>query len=129
MFKKSKRLTAIAMSAVMMISLGACGNKNESASVAEETESAAQTASETAPGGITMPDKPEVDMTLNTGDVILDLNFDDGSLGNFKTFTSGGNVSIAVSDKQLKCDIKTIGNLDYSNQVFYDGFALAYRYG
>lgn len=66
----------------------------------------------------------------DTDDNLVGVNYvenGDFSLGveNWDTFiTGGGDAEFTVNDGVGKVDIKSTGNLDYSVQLFYDGFPL-----
>ena len=61
---------------------------------------------------------------LADGDKIIDVNFDDNDISKFFTYTNGGACEIKADDGQLAVNITKTGDKDYSNQVYYDGFAL-----
>ncbi len=59
-----------------------------------------------------------------TGQVLVDIPFDDGGTGGFVIYTNGGSCEILNADGALAVDITDCGNLDYANQVYWDGFSL-----
>lgn len=62
---------------------------------------------------------------LKDGDVLVDINFDDGTVNNFVSYTNGGSYDLKNEDGQLVADIKKCGSLDYANQAYCDGFQLS----
>ena len=62
---------------------------------------------------------------LKDGDVLVDINFDDNDVDGFMTYTNGGICEISASDGRLVVNIKNCGGLDYSNQIYWDGYALS----
>ena len=61
---------------------------------------------------------------LQPGDVIVQIDFDDGGTDGFMIYTNGGDCAISNVDGALAVDIAKCGSLDYANQVYWDGFAL-----
>ena len=57
------------------------------------------------------------------GEVLVDLTFDSDT-ENFMTYMNGGTCEIANTDEQLDVLISNCGQLDYANQVYYDGFGV-----
>ena len=58
------------------------------------------------------------------GAEIVGIDFDDGGTDGFTIYNNGGVCEIANRDGSLAVDIKSCGNLDYANQVYWDGFQL-----
>lgn len=58
------------------------------------------------------------------GERLVDLNFDDGSTGDFMVYTNGGTSDLANENGQLVFHISNCGDLDYANQAYRDGFSL-----
>lgn len=58
------------------------------------------------------------------GTAIIDQNFDDGGNGHFSIYNNGGSCKISNQDNELAVDIQRCGDVDYGNQVYYDGFKL-----
>ena len=58
------------------------------------------------------------------GQVLVDINFDDGSTGGFVIYTNGGSCEISNDEGALAVDITGCGSLDYANQVYWDGLSL-----
>ena len=81
-----------------------------------------------APGTLTT----QAEEKLQDGQVLANLNFDDGTTQGFAIYTNGGRCEISNQDGMLAVDIYQCGQLDYANQVYWDGFALnqdcVYRY-
>ena len=62
--------------------------------------------------------------SLQPGDTIIQLDFDDGGTDGFSIYTNGGSCEISNADGALAVDIAQCGSLDYANQIYWDGFAL-----
>ena len=60
----------------------------------------------------------------NDMEPVVDISFDDGGVDGFTTYTNGGECSISNTDGTLTVDITSCGNLDYANQVYWDGLSL-----
>ena len=116
-----KKATAkIVMSALLVsaLALEGCGTGYKGAKVGKDAELKAATLADNAPK-ITDENNP-----IAPGKKIVDINFDDGSNGGFGTFKEGGELYLANKDGMLDVKIANVGYLDYSNQAFWDGFAL-----
>ena len=59
-----------------------------------------------------------------SGEVLVDVNFDDGDVDGFTTYIEGGDCDISNVDGQLAVDIRSCGAKDYANQVYWDGLSL-----
>ena len=60
------------------------------------------------------------------GDTLVSLNFDgNNNTEGFMIYTNGGSCAISNENGSLCVTVTKPGGLDYSNQVYYDGFALA----
>ncbi len=58
------------------------------------------------------------------GNMIANGDFSEG-IGTWMTYLNGGDGSIGVNDQgQMEIDVQRCGDLDYSVQAYYDGFAL-----
>ena len=116
-----KKATAkIVMSALLVsaLALEGCGTGYKGAKVGKDAELKAASLADNAPK-ITDENNP-----IAPGKKIVDINFDDGSNGGFGTFKEGGELYLANKDGMLDVKIANVGYLDYSNQAFWDGFAL-----
>ena len=121
-----KKLTAVVLAAAMVCSMAGCGGKKETPS--EETTEPVATqndASETEEPSEEASEESTEQQKLEDGQVIFDINFDDGDRHGFTEYSNGGNFTMAVEDGQLVVDIASCGMLDYANQVYMDGFALS----
>ncbi|MBO4863713.1 MAG: glycoside hydrolase family 9 protein [Eubacterium sp.] len=139
-----KRLIAYTLIGAMVLSTAGCGATNTDS---EKTE--AVTEEPTSEDDIYVEDEGEestvesglkgtgpytleetfaaddsADMSLNAGDVVAEINFDDGDIDGFCVYNNGGYCEISNEDNKLKIAIDHCGTLDYSNQVYWDGFAL-----
>ena len=65
--------------------------------------------------------------SVNDGDVVVDLNFDDGTneKDDFSKYLNGGSFSIKEDGGQIVCEIAACGGKDYANQIYWDGFFLS----
>ena len=62
-------------------------------------------------------------LAAEDGDVLVDLTFDKDT-ENFMIYTEGGTCDISNTEGRLDIKITSCGQLDYANQVYYDGFGL-----
>ena len=66
------------------------------------------------------------------GDEVVKIDFDDGTVCGFETYTEGGACSLENDNGALAVKITSCGHLDYANQAYWDGFSLEqncqYRY-
>ena len=142
-----KRYIASVLAVGLLLSAVGCGNKSEETTAEAVTEAvteASQTdTSSAASGKYAVGDKVdkgpaaaedsfsadasdgEEDTGVQTGDVIVDINFDDGDIDGFVTYTNGGECEISNADGELAVNVKKCGSLDYANQIYWDGFALS----
>ena len=69
---------------------------------------------------------------LTPGQSLVSLDFDDGTTQGVLTYTNGGSFDLSNADGALAADIHSCGNLDYADQIYWDGFTLhqncAYTY-
>ncbi len=150
---RKRRITAIILAAVMALSLSACGNAgtettegSSEAAVQQEAESDGSPSdadSESDQAG-NQPVESSLKGTgpalredafsseggnesaqLKSGDVVVDINFDDNDVDGFVSYTNGGSFDLGNKDGQLVATIKNCGTLDYANQVYWDGFSLS----
>lgn len=154
MRKKSlTRITALALSGALLLGLSGCGNSEEkntgnTESVVttekstdkeseKDTEQDSEKDTEPDTAGDTEKDTEDVtepdteksteekkDLNVTDGQAIVDINFDDGETGKFSIYTKGGKFEMENVDGQLVVHIKSVGSVDYANQIFYDGFQL-----
>lgn len=121
---KMKKVLAVTLAAAMSLSmLGGCKDTEETTkpqteTVAEATKTDATEEEETTEEATTE------ELGVSDGDVIIDLNFDDGENGGCCTYMKGGKSELSVENGELKLDIKQTGSVDYANQIYYDGFKL-----
>jgi endoglucanase len=59
------------------------------------------------------------------GDTMVSLSFDGDKTEGFMIYTNGGSCDISNENESLCVTVTNPGLLDYSNQVYYDGFSLA----
>ena len=143
---KRKQLAAVFMAAMMVVGVTACGNgsgkgdvstSGDSAKVEEKVEEAAEevadlpvesslkgTGPATLEGDASSTDAEAGDGALQNGDVLVDINFDDGDVDGFTSYMNGGEYELAAEDGQLVAKINKCGMLDYANQTYWDGFRL-----
>lgn len=149
-----KRIAAAVMSALMVMGTAGCSGEANATSEAtteaatEATVTEAATEEETAAATETEPDKAEAEVTLKgegaakpedfvgegddadefsvkDGDVLIDLQFENGDTCGFGEYTNEGEFSTKSKDGKLVLDIKKCGSVDYANQSYYDGFGLS----
>ena len=58
------------------------------------------------------------------GDEVVKIDFDDGTVCGFETYTEGGACSLENDNGALAVKITSCGHLDYANQAYWDGFSL-----
>ena len=108
-------LSALLISA---LALEGCGTGYKGPKVGKDAELKAATLADNAPK-ITDENNP-----IAPGKKIIDLNFDDGGTSQFGSFKEGGEFYLANKDGMLDVKISNVGYVDYSNQAFWEGFAL-----
>lgn len=116
-----KKATAKIVLSALLVStlvLEGCGTGYKGSKVGKDAEMQAATLADNA---------PKIDDSNNPiaqGKKIVDINFDDGGTAAFGSFTEGGEFYLANKDGMLDVKVVNVGYLDYSNQAFWDGFAL-----
>lgn len=121
---RMKKVLAAALVAAMSLSmLGGCtdGEKEKTEEITEQTE-ATETEQDTETEEAAEAEEEE--LGVSDGDIVIDLNFDDGEKGDCATYLKGGKSELSVSDGELMLDISATGSVDYANQIYYDGFKL-----
>ena len=132
--RKMKKLAAVSMVAVMMLSVYGCGGKKSDNKSATNTD-AQKVTEDYGPAPViednedwTTTEEPYVEddrFTTVEGADVLGINFDDGDVAGFTTYVNGGDYQLYVEDGELVADIATTGKLEHSCQVYYDGFTMA----
>ena len=135
---KRKRLISIIVTCAMLISVAGCGktdsgNGTSSGNATPEdavskdypVESSLSGSGPATRADLASSSDADDSAQLKDGDVLVDINFDDGTVDNFVTYTNGGSYELINEDGQLVADIKNCGGLDYANQAYWDGFALS----
>lgn len=117
-FKKSIALLSVC--AMMAASLSGCGDGEDKTT--EVTEEISTVSTEEAEEATTETTEAE-SLGVSDGDHVIELTFDTDEEG-CSTYINGGGASIGAKDGELVVEISNVGMLDYSNQVYYDGFAL-----
>ena len=118
--KKFKKITAVVLSAAMLMSLMAgCGSSDDTS---EDTDVSSEETTEETTEEATEENTESAGVA--DGDRVIDINFDDGGTGNFVTYVNGGEETISNVDGELCVEIINTGTLDYANQIYYDGFEL-----
>lgn len=127
---KMKKLLAATLASAMAVSmLFGCGGNEKNVETTTESTTQATEATETESTAATetvteATEEPKEENNVNTGDVLIDLTFDDDSVGGCATYMNGGDCELSATGGELVLDVKKSGNLNYANQVYYDGFAL-----
>ena len=150
--RRFRKVAVVVLASAMCVSMSACGksdtDSNTATTESASTESADKDSSDNADTEASSSDAAESvessltgtgpatkedafaggdtgSAQLKDGDVLVDINFDDGTVNNFVTYTNGGSYELKNEDGQLVADIKNCGSLDYANQAYWDGFALS----
>ena len=137
---KFKKVTSILLVVVMtagLLTVGACnkpatGETNPASEVPSDSSS---TGIEAKGGAVPPAAEKEIKVGeegeyiegfgngLENGTKIIDDNFDD-NVGEWGVYANGGSFKIDAVDGELVVDIAKPGNLDYSCQVYRDGYSL-----
>jgi len=112
--KLLKKYAALTMAVIMGFTMVSC--KGKSGGSKETSKGASESETEKKEG------KDAV--ILNDGDVLVDINFDDGDTDGFITYINGGAEELSNEDGKLCISISDCGSLDYANQIYWDGFIL-----
>ena len=108
-----KRIVSVILAGSMLLSLAAC-NDNNSGKLESETETETSEATEPTE---TEPSIMGFNM-INNGDFSSKTH-------DWHTYFEGGDGLMTVNDKgELQFDCKMVGIKEWSNQFYYDGFAL-----
>lgn len=131
---KQKKMIALFLACSMVVSMMGCGNQ-ETLSETEETIAEVQQETQTEEMTEALKEEPEKEAdiaqaeeesedTLFQGNMIENGDFSSSNL-KWDTYCNGGSGSVSITpDKLLAVKVKDRGNLDYSVQAYYDGFAL-----
>ena len=125
-----RKLMMALLCASLTVSLLACG-KQETAEETVQTESAEETDTvsdepeEATDEAAKEPEKEESkEDELPVGNMIKNGDFKSGT-DRWNTYKNGGEATLRTNDdEQLEVDVTDVGNLDYSVQLYYDGFRL-----
>lgn len=131
--RKFKKIISVCMVATMMMSIltGCRAAKNEQTqeettqtteATSEASEENSEESTETTSAEQT-EEQTEEELGVSTGDIAINLTFDEDVNGVAK-YINGGNAETASTNGELDVDIKSMGSLDYANQIYYDGFRL-----
>ena len=125
-----KKILSLLLAGVMVLSLASCnGNSGENTEtevteeVVETTESTEETET-TDEGGIGDGTIEGFGNGLEDGAIVIGDDFEDGSTGEWYTYSNGGSFETYVENGELCVDIAKPGMLDYSCQVYRDGFSM-----
>lgn len=111
-----KRLLALGLCVMMVLSLAGCNKKEEVVTQPSETQETESSSSEEVTEEVS--EEPVDENMIKNGD------FAEG-VGTWMTYLNGGEGTISVNaDGQLVIDVAKVGNLDYSVQAYYDGIVL-----
>nr|MCR5632839.1 glycoside hydrolase family 9 protein [Eubacterium sp.] len=130
---KRKKITALFVTCIMLLGAVGCGKTDspdtatsgDAEAVVYPTESSLKGTGPATAEDLASSSDANESAQLKDGDVLVDINFDDGSDNNFVTYTNGGSFELKNEEGQLVADIKNCGGLDYANQAYWDGFALS----
>ena len=107
-----KRIVSAILAGSMLLSLAACNTNNS-----EQTESQTETETEATEPSETEPSIMGFNM-INNGDFSSKDH-------EWHTYFEGGDGLMTINDKgELQFDCKMVGIKEWSNQFYYDGFAL-----
>lgn len=134
---KWKKITSILLVVVMtagLLTVGACNKpavENASESVSEEASEEPVTNDGKVPASTGQEIKVGAEGEyiegfgngLVNGTKIIDDHFEE-NVGEWGTYSNGGSFKIYAENGELVVDISKPGNLDYSCQVYRDGFSL-----
>ena len=125
-----KRITALVLAMTMSLSMTACGKKEDKSKDASATDAVnVETTTEFVDDGVwtttEVSGEENEEFTVNEGDELIGLNFDDNTLGGFATYTNGGAFTLYPENGEMVADITNTGSLDYANQMYFDGFRVA----
>lgn len=127
--KKFKKHVALLLSAVMALSLVACGDKKQGTTETEgptTTEAIeAQVIEDTYDWPTTeVPVVENNRFTTIEGADAMGVTFD-SDVNGFVTYANGGKFEMIQEDGQLVCNIETTGSVEHGVQIYYDGFTMA----
>lgn len=116
---RSKRLTALILTATMCVGMVACADKDIPVKETETETFSTEQEPETATESQTV--SADIDMTGN----LLDNGDFHSELSHWGTYIAKGGMADLVAPAGVgKVNIHKAGNVDYSVQVYYDGFEL-----
>jgi len=130
---KRKKITALFVTCIMLLGAVGCGKTDspdtatsgDAEAVVYPTESSLKGTGPATAEDLASSSDANESAQLKDGDVLVDINFDDGTDNGFVTYTNGGSFELKNEEGQLVADIKNCGGLDYANQAYWDGFALS----
>ena len=111
---------------VLCVNFSACGKKEDTTKVlvSENNTNVVASMNSISENVVKNETISEDSATKKTDNLISNSEFNDG-VGKFGTYLEGGAATLLVNEKgELETDITSIGNLDYSVQVFLDEFSL-----
>lgn len=119
---QSKKLISLLLVVIMAFSMIAC---NQSADAGEiSSEAGSQVSENTSEGGSDDGVVEGFGNNLVNGTNIIDDNFDDNTKGEWGTYANGGTFDLYAENGELVVDITRAGGLEYSVQIFRDGYSL-----
>lgn len=118
MKKSSVKIILSMLLATALAAEGCAGTGFKGRKVGRDAEVKAATLADNA------PKIDEKNNPIAEGKKIVDINFDDGGTDGFGSFKEGGEFYLDNKDGMLDVKVVNVGYLDYSNQAFWDGFAL-----
>jgi endoglucanase len=119
-----KKLTALLLCVSMCTGLAACGGVKQTE--AEESAQEEQVVEETA-----QEESPEEDVEEDTEEITSLMGYNMIENGDFANdaddwhiYLNGGKATSGVENEMLTIPIQSVGTLEHSVQIYYDGFAL-----
>lgn len=127
-----KRKIALALVGILVLSSVACGQKESATQPATEVTEEAETSTTEVADDEVQQDGEESDAEASTEveedvenvNLLANGDFTQGSENWGLFVTRGGVAEFTVEEGVGKLDILSVGTDDYSNQLYYDGFAL-----
>lgn len=134
--RRFKQVTAVALSAALMLSMAACGKKSDSnnatpgdAGVASVTDAGdSSDTTEFVDDGIWELTEAEnggdKEVKVSNGDKIVDVNFDNYTTQGFAKYSNGGIFTTSTDECNLVANVDDTGIVAHGCQVYLDGFEM-----
>ena len=131
--RKFKSAIALMLAGAMMLSMAACGKKEEKSTTEVNSETDASSTDSSQEAIVDDGDWPTTEaeiveddrFTIVEGADVLGLDFDDDTVQGFVTYVNGGRFELYAENGEMVADIESNGTLEHSCQIYYDGFTMA----